>query len=237
MIPRLIWTSIAIAAMLCGHMPCQAAIVLSFSTDSGASFTNAISTTVGDSVDVELYLRETAGENRLSNDGLIGFGTRAIIDPSFITIRDVTFNSLLFSDFSASSGVRIPSEFSIVGEALIGIDPKGSEILLGAFTVDTNAKGTSEIRFGDFDPRPNRADFAFNDALFTTFDKELFAIDPTIDAADRSRTHALTITAVPEPSSLSFLAILLFALTTLRKRGQDSFHICDRILNKASGDS
>lgn len=207
--------TIAILSIILTANSSLADLFLGFSSDSGGTFTDTIRGEVGDSITLGLYIRQTGTETRLVDYGLLSFGTRATLDNSTVTVRDVDINRALFSDFSGSTKIT-PTDFSMVGEALFDADPKGASILLGFFIVDMNAMGTTNISFGDFNPLVNRSDFALNDDLFTDVDDLLFSNDRLVGSSDRSRSYSLTITAVPEPSSLILAPLAVFAFSRRR---------------------
>ena len=204
-IPLLRSFALFLSTFAFGHV-CRAEFIVDFSVNQGASFSNRFAAEVGDDLTVDVYLRETGGESRLSDSGLITFASRASFDDSLATVTDVRINSDLFDDLSSSTGIESSTAFSIVGEDPTFIGVAQSNILLGSFTVRITGAGVTEFAFGDFDPRPNVGDFLLGDNDFTEIDAELFSASRNASSTDRSHMYRVSITSVPEPGSAFLLA-------------------------------
>jgi len=191
--------------------PASADLVLTFSIDSGANFSNSFDVMTGDSLSIGVYLNETAPDTILADEGFFGFGLTAVAAPTgFGTISAASilplydFNTI--DEFTAST---------IDWEAAIFLNdiPVGPSHLLGTFQFDTTVDGSTVITFADRLPGTGTP----NVGWLSGFGNEL---DQLIFGAGATDTFDLTITAIaiPEPGSCVLLAVALIGITFRRRR-------------------
>ena len=203
--------------VFCDSGIAQADIVIVFSDGSttGTNFNVAVNSTNTFFVSV----METDPNDELSNEGvyggLVGFGLTADYSALSGTVGEVTANMV-----DGQFDTPMDESFSATNLNLAGIDidfasdgrPFGTTIVLGQFDVSVTAAGVTEFVFDDYS--------ALSD--FVTFksdsppDNDPVDLDPIIFAD--GRTFAMTISAVPEPGSLTILSLIGLGVLTRRRR-------------------
>ena len=172
----------------------------------------------GGTVDVPVYLLQVDAMGdpvNLTIDGIFSGGVRVFFnvtppsDPAAVlSLADIVPNPMFDTD--------LPPDFDlVVGESAGFVDSidffspalMGNNILLGTFTFTAgNVIGeVTNLRAEDFSSAPNET--IANDPFFTPLDNLIGTGGATI-----------TVTAVPEPSSLTQFCVAAFAATLRRRR-------------------
>ena len=193
----------------------HAEFVLEFG-EAGIVGDNSFDAAPNGTFDVQVYLTQTNSESRLSSAST----ALAIADFTItITGTDVlptatAFGTGFVDDFSGNTGVsgttaRVAQfESSFLGTSGVTTSADGlddNSVLLGTitFTVGATASGVFNLQVSQ------RADFGSLSVANTPFPSP-------INAANGTGT--LTVTAVPEPSSLLFLTAIVGAATVRRRK-------------------
>ncbi len=191
--------------------PATAAITLGFSVDNGTSFSNSIDLLTGDSVTVGVYLNDDAPGGILDTVGFFGFGLTAATAPTtFGTISAASIDPLYdFNTIDEFTGSTIDWEAAIFLTSI----PTGQSIFMGSFQFDTTADGSTVFTFADRLTGTGTANTGWLDGAGNELDQLLFGPGAT-------GTFELTITsaAVPEPATMSLLAMGGLALLGRRRR-------------------
>ena len=165
---------------------------------------------VGDSLDVQVYLREMSGGTVLATEGLFSSGVKVTFDETIAAVSDA-------SDIVANPGFDDITKSVSVGQADLYaaaflnplLTPDASNrILVGTFTFSGVSAGTTTISVADLDPALD--DTVTGDYPFTS------ALDPDIT----SSTATITVksqTVVPEPASCLIWG-LIFGVGLRRRR-------------------
>lgn len=161
---------------------------------------------VGTPTQIQIFLTETSPNTDLSVDGLVGFGLSgdyAATEGSAAVVTSLSvnpdFDLVIQDDFTTDS-------IEVAAAVLFNPIVTGSSILLGSFEVTASGLGTTEFTFIDQNPDPF-SDFASGTGT---------DLDPTIFAGARS--FSVSLTAVPEPSSIAVLAIPAWIISYRRRR-------------------
>jgi hypothetical protein len=185
---------LAIVALCFFSSVCNGGFFLSFSADGSVTNYNVA---VGGVVDIPVYLRETV-TNNLATRGMEFIGVRVNFSNGSgdATLVQAPVINPLFSDFKIEQS---SPTFSIVsgGVPLGATIPKNSPLLLGTFRFQGNLlNNITTIRLAD----PDRFGAGFNgDNLLAGPGEEL---DTSINFSE-----TVTITAVPEPSTLILVGV------------------------------
>lgn len=173
-------------------------IIASFTADGSAFLPSFIS--VGQTVDVPLYLRQTVPNTELTSPGLLLAGLGVSFSPAGIV--DVTsgsfglgwnplFSSVTFDNFAGTSAIQSGVDF---GDP--AVTETGGSILVGTLVFKGVSAGTALLTLGD-------ADSGFEDTL----DGNGNVLDGSI-IFDSTTSITVTSSAVPEPSSLAALGVI-----------------------------
>ncbi len=173
-------------------------IIASFTADGSAFLPSFIS--VGQTVDVPLYLRQTDPNTELTSPGLLLAGLGVSFSPSGIV--NVTsgsfgpgwnslFSSVTFDNFAGTSAIQ-----SGVGFGDPAVTETGGSILVGTLMFTGVSAGTALLTLGD-------ADSGFEEIL----DGNGNVLDGSI-IFDTTTSITVTSSAVPEPSSLAALGVI-----------------------------
>lgn len=190
---------------------------------SGGTWVNDITgKVVGDTVDVSVYLRATDGELAVGGpSGLFTMGTRGTFDPVPGDVTNNVVNNVEFEIASQTVDNSIGMLTYLGRVDVAARDPvvgnKGDAIWLGSFSYRIDTPGTNVFRFGDFDPSKPTLD------EFSVLDEDagdIFGLDNILFGANLDVTYNLSITAVPEPSSLmlGLSALAIGAAVAWRRR-------------------
>lgn len=191
---------------------------------SGGTWVNDITgKAVGDVVNVSVYF-QSSGDDALTVDGakgLIAMGLKGTFDPS---LGDVTASAVNAAEFEKGPKTAIDNNagnVTYVGSVDLDTrDPvagnKGLAIWLGDYSYRIDNPGTNVFRFGDLDPsKPTVAEFAILDEAAG----DIFELDPILFGTGLDFTYNLSITAVPEPSSMMLgLSALAFGALVWQRR-------------------
>ena len=195
---------------LCSNV-CRGEFILHFSPDGTVSNYNV---TVGATVDIPIYLVETT-TSQLSSRGMEFIGVRLQFSSG---LGDATFVQAFINPlFSESVEVLSDAGFASVSGTIPTGDPipMDSPLLLGTFRFQGNAlNNVTTLSLAD----PNRfGDFTFDNVLAESGPLSSLGIDDQINFS-----QTITITAVPEPSSLLFGAFAAsgIAASAWRRRKQ-----------------
>lgn len=183
----------------------KAELILQFSADNSV---NGTSVFVGQSFLVDIYLVETSTSN-LSN-GLLGFGFRGTFDSSRLQATGGTTDPVFNFTGSPNANISFPGQVDMFGGA--SVPPQAAVIHLGQLNFLALSPGSSVILFGDLDS--NFDDFTLNDApSFTSLDSAIFGAGGV-----GTFGFNVSITAVPEPSSLVTILLTLSLPLIARSR-------------------
>lgn len=189
-----------------------AGLVLSFSDDSGASFSDEFSVQTGDSLTVGLYLQQFDGETILTDEGLFSWGldvtntspgigsiAGAAVNPAFDTPNhDVTTASGFEWEFADSSFAGVQNE----------------SILLGTFRYEARNEGTSAFTIEDRVVGPGFFNANWFTPSLSSLDEQIFGVG----SAGNYQFTVNSVTAVPEPSSILLFGFVSCALVCQRRR-------------------
>ena len=184
--------------------------LLEFSIDGGNTFGDSFVIDADSSVEVDIFLSETAPDTALANDGLVGFGLRGLLGSTDAgSISAGNLDSVY--DFPATEEFTADS-VTLEGLVLNNPVPTGSRIALGSFLFDSSGEGTSILTFGDIQPGAGSANANWLTGAGVELDEAVFG-------AGSAGTFRLTLStsAIPEPSSLMVLG-LVSAVTVLRRK-------------------
>lgn len=174
--------------------------ILAFSTDSGATFSDAFEVNVGETVTVGLYLNEIGPDTDLADDGLIGFG----LDLSYIA----EFGTISSADPSAFFNVQNHDVRSATGfeweyfeENSSGL--RGSTVFLGSLDFASTQTGLTNFTISD-----RLVGGGFSNASWFTVSAN--SLDENIFGNGATDTYSFSInsSAVPEPSGVILLAAM-----------------------------
>lgn len=190
--------------------PATAAVILGFSVDNGASFSNSFDVLTGESVTVGVYITEDDDDNILDTVGFFGFGLTAASTPTILgTISAAAIDPLYdFNTIDEFTGSTIDWEAAIFLNAI----PIGQSHFLGSFQFDATADGSTVISFADRLPGTGTATTGWLDGSGAELDQLLFGPGAT-------GTFEVTInsTAIPEPGSFA-LCVGSLLIAGLRRR-------------------
>ena len=188
----------------------KADLTLGFSTD-GANFGDTYNVDVGNSITVQVYALETA-ETRLFDFGLQNIGTKATYLTSFGLVSDASIDTGNFDDAGSGFNNAMP-DLDLLGFAFTPANNASSQILLGTFTFDATAEGTTMFDFGDFDTNVAASNFTLGDGA-TDLDGDFFGAART----DAYTVNVVSVAAVPEPSSVGLLLLSIGGYCLRRRR-------------------
>ena len=204
---------------VCVNSNAKADLVIEFSADDGTTFSNLVTASLGETVTVALFARETDGMTTLSTNGLLNIGVRGMFDPEFgrVITNSVSNQFGLFADSNFDNDA---GQLNLAGGSPTFAGVTGSNIKLGEFQFEITESGRTLFSFGDFDPTPGLSDFtegatfADLDPLFFPASRESFELSIATNAA-----------VVPEPSVLGmmFAALVGVAATTASKAHHAGF--------------
>lgn len=185
---KLIMLSTTWLAAMFGLSACQAGFVLQFSPNNTL---NELQLNVGDTFSVNIYLAQTGSENRLVDDGLVGFGVRGTYNSSILQSTGGSVNPAFAITPTVDS--TQPGQVDAFGGSLA--PPQQAAILLTTVNFQAILPGVTSLSVGDLDN--GLSDFALNDLATTD-------LDPILFGASLNQTYSLNITvvAVPEPTIL-----------------------------------
>ncbi|MCC9602647.1 PEP-CTERM sorting domain-containing protein [Stieleria sp. JC731] len=198
--------------ILCGFSHnADAALMINFSVDDGASFGNSFTIEEGSVTKIGIFLSESGNTSILTDEGLLGFGLTGTLEAASPgTITSVTTNPV----FDFNTGEAFTSQ-SITMESAIFTNPvpTGSSIFLGDFEFASTGAGESNFLFSDLTPGSGTANASWLSGIGTELDSQIFG---TGSADNFGLT--LNTTAVPEPGSFGLFLIGLPALLLNRRR-------------------
>lgn len=216
---RTLWIAFSLATCTV----CDAAITLEFSTDGGNQFSNQAAASVGDSLTLGVYAVESAGDNRLSDQGLSIVGTLGRYNQGLGSVVAKRANPRLALFFRGDPASDAAGTIDLSGIANDFITPvKGDAILIGEFDYRIANAGTTTFAFGDLSSIDDFETPTISGA--DGLDSELFSIDPIGVPNDRSRTYSFAVTAIPEPSSVTVLLMGTLTVFRRRRRSKESLH-------------
>lgn len=169
---------------------------------SGGTWVNDITgKVVGDTVDVSVYLQATEGDLAVGGTkGLISMGTNATFDPTLGNVTGSVVNGAQFDEQPGTDHDNINGTLFYEGQVKLGgAGVKGESIWLGDFSYRIDSAGTNVFRFGDRDPSNPGVDHFL---VFDSQNDDFIPLDNILFGANLDGTYNLSITAVPEPSSL-----------------------------------
>ena len=208
---RLLTVCLLILGVVAFCSQAHADLALGFSTD-GTTFDNSFDVDVGESITVLVLALESDGETRLSEFGLQNVGTTATYITALGLVSSAEINTQNFDDAGSGFNNAIP-DLDLLGFSFSPENNAASEILLGAFTFDATAEGTTSFNFGDFDTNVDASDFILGDGA-TDLDEDFFGA-----ARDRIFTvDIIAIAIVPEPSGVMLLLCGAGVLFSKRRR-------------------
>ncbi|MFO0950115.1 MAG: PEP-CTERM sorting domain-containing protein [Isosphaeraceae bacterium] len=173
-------------------------LLLEFADQSGRPTSTYKVTSVGSSVDVQVFLRADGADlDLLRSAGLFGAGVALRYDDpagvaQILTAGDVRPNPAFVNLVPASTADADRAGFTCdVGfNAFLYPDPSGA-IALGSFTLTGLAPGTTSLRLSD---------------RISGFDETIAGDGTVLDARLGPAIASLEVQAVPEPGSLVLLA-------------------------------
>ncbi len=204
---------VLIATMLLNHVGqvARADLVLSFTADNGATFSNSFDVTTGDSLSIGIYARETAPDNVLSTEGLIAFGFDVTSSPTGLgTISAATANP--FFDLE-NHNVTTASGFEWEYVEMANTGFQASDIFLGSFQFDTTTDGTTVFTVEDRLVGSGVGDASWLTPALDILDESFFG-----PGATNTFQFSINASAVPEPNSFVFLLGSAGLAAGLRRR-------------------
>lgn len=190
--------------------PTRADLTLEFSVDNGSTYTNTHTLTAGNSVSIEVYLRDSDAAGVLVNDGLFGYGLRGT---GFDTSNWTRQNSAIDSVFDFSVDSSTDTEIRWNGAVFNNAAPTGQDLLLGSFDLLSLSTGTTILSFSDIDPGTDSGNNSWVSGTGSELDQLIF--DPGLGGQS---TYNLTIIAVPEPSYLCIVMAICGCKAIQRRR-------------------
>ncbi|MEM6470120.1 MAG: hypothetical protein AAF802_11240 [Planctomycetota bacterium] len=187
----------------------RAELTIAYSVDDGNSFSSEVDIREGESVEIEIYARQSEPETVLLSEGLIAFGLDLTIDPRDLgRLTEASVNQQFdLENVNLFTETGFEWEFGVGN----GIGVSGDEILLGSFEFESTSIGTTEITVGD-----RLVGTGIGNASWLTPTPEI--LDQRIFGANSTDRFSFFInaTAIPEPSSC-FIVGGLFGAATLRR--------------------
>ena len=183
--------------------------ILEFSTDSGATFSNAFNVPVGSTLSVDVFLNEALPSTTLTDEGLIGFGMDVIHSTGFGTITNANPNPQF--DF-ANHDVQLSNgfEWEYFQSASTGVT--GSSIVIGSLDFAAAQAGVTTFTVSDRLVGPGFVNASWLTSLANPLDENIFGPG----ASDTCTFTITSVDAVPEPGGvilLPALACLFFRRT------------------------
>lgn len=214
---RNIWPAALLLAF--GASPARGALLYSLAAEQ-SSYTAV----VGDTVDIRIYLVETATDGEASqlmgtDAGLISAGFRleyGSTDPAQVLADDdITPNGAFDSPFTlakaalpGSASLREDVDFGSPAAQGVGTGPGMVALWLGTFRFTVGAAGLTVVSIQDYDQDPQ----------FVNFTTAAFVdLDPSIQAG-RFTINATRPGVIPEPASLVMAATAALGLLQLAAR-------------------
>lgn len=156
-------------------------ITLAFGINGGSPSlaTEEITDLVDSLVTIDVYAIQRGDETRISDSGIISFGVDITHNTEFLDATDAKvsaeFGSFPLADVSTAGLIQL----SGVSSGLTTPVTSGGEafLLLGSFTVELTAVGTTTFSFVDPNPNPSVVDNALGDAASTDLDPIIFRDD------------------------------------------------------------
>lgn len=183
----------------------SADLVLNFSTDGGATFSNDFEVVTGSDLLIEVYLVDTDGAGGiLDTQGLFSLDLLGeLMATDFGTITgagpDPVFDGIITDSFTDDT-------FEWQAAVQANLPPATETIALGTFRFETTDHGVSTFEFSDRET--GTSGWATGSA--TILDEEIFG-------AGSANSFTLTVTSIPEPTSACVLLAGL-AVTFARRR-------------------
>jgi len=167
-------------------------IVLAFENHADGTPVTSLDLSVGDTAEIDVY----ALFNPQVATGLASFNVKASLDSNIVR----------FDPFSFQPGADFPSATASVDSSGVlyasgskTVPATGDKILLGTVRVNAFAAGQSMLAFQD--PNPTQgSDGDFSGAGLTQYDAIIFG-------TDFSGSYGVSVAAVPEPGSMSLVAL------------------------------
>ena len=187
-------------------------LVVGFSADNGESFQDSMDVRVDESINVEIYLRQTGSDSVLTDEGIISWGldiARSSADLG--TISDITPNpSFDFQNHNVITETGFEWEYAVTA----GTGIKGNEILLGSFQFNSLSEGTTQFTLQDRIVGAGPGNATWFTPSFTELDQQIFGSG----AAGTFQFSVNAISAVPEPHSFVLLCYMLGIMKLRRNR-------------------
>lgn len=193
--------------------PASADVFLSFSEDGGATFAENFETRVDESLTIGIYLRESAPDTVLSNEGLVSFGVRVNALPGQVgTIFGATPDSRFdLENHNVTTSTGFDWEYADTDP----ITDLGSIVRLGSFEYEANSLGTTTFSVEDRLIGSGIGNASWLTPSLGVLDEQIFGSN-----AEDSFQFSISTTAIPEPSTLlpCGLATLFLLRRTRRQR-------------------
>jgi hypothetical protein len=190
-----------LAAVLFALMPGRAAAGYAFQfADSGGNYTNNFSTTVGQTVAVEVFLVQSGGSTGLTSTGLTAGGVSLSFNQAIANVPNtgaITPNPAFDnSTTSVGTGIAKLNVNSDVGPVFAPTTgPNAGAILLGTFTFTGVSGGTTSVTTGLPQAPP--------------FQNNVLGDGTLLDGIIANSSAVITV-AVPEPGTLVLTSVLAF---------------------------
>ncbi|MFK7737688.1 MAG: PEP-CTERM sorting domain-containing protein [Pirellulaceae bacterium] len=189
----------------------HADLVISFSTDQGATFGSNFELQVDDDLTVGIFLRQTAPDDILTTEGLSSFGLDLVATTSeFGEVANPSVNSQF--DFEETS-METPTGFQWEYASASDEGVRASSVFLGEFDFASRSVGQTDFTLTDLFPGTGPGDASWFTSEITELDERIFGT-----GAAGSYQFSINSTAVPEPSSLLLLGAIGAVATQVRRR-------------------
>lgn len=199
--------------------PVAAELILGFSDNGGGSFAGSFDVSTGGSLTIGIYLRQTAPDTVLTDEGLLSWG----LDLTSPTALGSITNPVVDSAFDQQNhNVTTANGFEWEFGNSMGVGVTGDSIPLGSFEFRSTADGISLFSIKDrvigegFENANWFAPLDITDpfALPVVYDEQIFGVG----AANTYQFSINSTAAVPEPSSFAILSCVAGAAIWHRRR-------------------
>ena len=209
-------------------------------TDPTAGTTRIVAN-AGDAIRISVFMLERGADMRLSDSGLVSAGFTARFDPSVGKVNSIIAKSLPFE-----AGVNPPTAAyrfnqgpdptfdNVAGTLQINgaVDLNDQRIrdgnypgrgsgaaFLGYFDFELTGQGETTFTFSDVNPTVGFSNNTLNDPRdVDPADKVFIDLDPELFASNGTSATTLTITTIPEPSSVFALSAICGVVAIRRRR-------------------
>lgn len=205
-------TTCTILAFACCCRSADADLIVDFSVDNGNSFADSFDVQTGDSLNIGIYLRQTAPDTILTEEGLVSWGFDLTRERTNLgEISNLSTNpvfDLETRNVTTASGF----EWEYSDNTSVGLN--GDAIMLGAFQFDSTAEGLSVFTIKDRLIGSGAGNANWITPAFSFLDEDIFGAG----AADTIQFSVNAVSAVPEPNSFALLSCIAGLVIVRRRR-------------------